>query len=490
MSCQERYRTVLPADGEFESFVVNSFNHDNCQEGQCFCNDIRNHTTYNIPYRKHICTEAANIVNDSNADHNSVRNNTALSVPLLINKSAERVPVCNGVTEEGVQEVHECLIETRVNCRAILALIDSGATHSIVGKTFFHKLPHFKKKLVYFRNEVNATAINGSKVSYPAFIDFDIDIEGTKFAVHALYSREVSYDVVLGFDFLSSHSFTIDFKQIAEKRSPSSFIRLTDDIKVQPMTETTVWGNVESTLLSGDGLISCCSSLPELELFVAASVISVTDKTYRVPVTMMNPSNHQKSLKRNTIVANIRLLQPDEHIHEMHDEPTTISSPEMMKQCSTDVCANIPENFKSLFDLSTSAFSDDQREQLMNLLWEYEDVFAQPGKPLGRTDVMEFHIDLKEDAVPFKARPYRSNPRVREEISRQVKEMLDQDIIEPSTSQFGSPVLLVTKSDGSYRFCIDYRKLNSMTKIDCHPLNRTDDSLESLGAAKAKFFQV
>ena len=77
---------------------------------------------------------------------------------------------------------------------------------------------------------------------------------------------------------------------------------------------------------------------------------------------------------------------------------------------------------------------------------------------------------------------------VRQEISRQVQEMLDQDIIEPSTSQFGSPVLLATKPDGSYHFCIDYRKLNSMTKVDCHPLNRSDDCLESLGASKAKYF--
>ena len=66
--------------------------------------------------------------------------------------------------------------------------------------------------------------------------------------------------------------------------------------------------------------------------------------------------------------------------------------------------------------------------------------------------------------------------------------MLDHYIIEPSTSQFGSPVLLVTKQDGSYRFCIDYRKLNSMTKADSHPLSRSDDCLESLGAAKARHF--
>ena len=66
--------------------------------------------------------------------------------------------------------------------------------------------------------------------------------------------------------------------------------------------------------------------------------------------------------------------------------------------------------------------------------------------------------------------------------------MIDKNIIEPSTSSFGSPVLLVSKPDGSYRFCIDYRKLNSMTKIDCHPIARADDCLESLGASNARYF--
>lgn len=65
-------------------------------------------------------------------------------------------------------------------------------------------------------------------------------------------------------------------------------------------------------------------------------------------------------------------------------------------------------------------------------------------------------------------------------IREQVKQMLADDIIQPSTSPWASPVVLVKKKDGTLRFCVDYRKLNRVTKKDVYPLPRIDDSLDRL----------
>ena len=65
--------------------------------------------------------------------------------------------------------------------------------------------------------------------------------------------------------------------------------------------------------------------------------------------------------------------------------------------------------------------------------------------------------------------------------------MLDQDVIQPTSSPWASPIVLVKKNDGSMRFYVDYRHLNSITKLDVYPLPRIDDTLDVL--AGARFFR-
>jgi hypothetical protein len=66
----------------------------------------------------------------------------------------------------------------------------------------------------------------------------------------------------------------------------------------------------------------------------------------------------------------------------------------------------------------------------------------------------------------------------------EVERMLSMNVIEPSTSEWAAPVVLVPKPDGSLRFCIDYRKLNSITERDVYPLPGINDCLDSLGEAQ------
>ena len=69
-------------------------------------------------------------------------------------------------------------------------------------------------------------------------------------------------------------------------------------------------------------------------------------------------------------------------------------------------------------------------------------------------------------------------------VDQEVQKMLGQDIIEPSYGPWASPVVLVTKKDGTSRFCVDYRRLNALTRKDAFPLPRIQDVLGTLGGAQ------
>ena len=135
-------------------------------------------------------------------------------------------------------------------------------------------------------------------------------------------------------------------------------------------------------------------------------------------------------------------------------------------------------------DLSRSALSSTDKEKLLDMIGQNRDVFAKDLSELGNTNRHPHFIDTG-DAHPIKQRAYRASPRARAEISRQVKEQLENDVIEPSTSDWSSPVVLVRKKNGDYRFAVDYRKLNAVTKPLNFPLPRMEDIVDTLGESNA-----
>ena len=70
-----------------------------------------------------------------------------------------------------------------------------------------------------------------------------------------------------------------------------------------------------------------------------------------------------------------------------------------------------------------------------------------------------------------------------QEVKKLLDSMLENDIIEPAKGPWASPIVLVTKKDGSTRFCVDFRQLNSVTRKDAHPIPRIDESLDALHEA-------
>lgn len=125
----------------------------------------------------------------------------------------------------------------------------------------------------------------------------------------------------------------------------------------------------------------------------------------------------------------------------------------------------------------------EQRAELETLLLKYADVFAGRDDDLGFTDRVKHEIPVTDDAPV--SQPYRRIPPTQyKEVQDHISELLKKGVIQESSSSYASPVVLVRKSDGSLRLCVDYRRLNSKTRRDAFPLPRIDESLDALSGAK------
>ena len=114
---------------------------------------------------------------------------------------------------------------------------------------------------------------------------------------------------------------------------------------------------------------------------------------------------------------------------------------------------------------------------------QYMDVFGEvSGVPQGRP--VEFQIQLLPGTSPRIQKPHRMGPKELAELKNQLEELEHKGFIRPSSSNWGSPVVFVKKSDGSLRMCIDYRELNSVTIKNKYPLPRINDLFDQLNGAK------
>ena len=105
-----------------------------------------------------------------------------------------------------------------------------------------------------------------------------------------------------------------------------------------------------------------------------------------------------------------------------------------------------------------------------------------PGQSLGRTSAIKHSIRVEGPPVrqPLRRIPYALQDTVRTEVQK----MLKEGMIRESSSPWSSPVLMIKKKDGTWRLCVDYRKLNAITHKDAYPLPRIDETLESLSGSQ------
>ena len=164
-----------------------------------------------------------------------------------------------------------------------------------------------------------------------------------------------------------------------------------------------------------------------------------------------------------------------------------ISQAELPEECLARQGAGLPHHLVDLYtQAKENCDNQSQERQLSALLIQYQDVFSRGAEDMGRTKLIEHSIPVIEGTRPIRQPPHRLAPEKEAEAKKQVQDLLKKGLIELASGARGSPVVLVGKKDDSWRFCIDYRRLNVVTRQDAYPLPRIDKSLDAL--ADSRFF--
>ena len=119
--------------------------------------------------------------------------------------------------------------------------------------------------------------------------------------------------------------------------------------------------------------------------------------------------------------------------------------------------------------IQTEGLTQIQINKLSKLILDYKDIFSLSSTCVGSAKDVVHNIDTG-NAPPIHCPPYRVGPKERQIISDLTSSMWANEVIRKSSSPWASPVVLVSKKDGSLRFCVDYRKLNAITVRDIYPL--------------------
>ena len=195
---------------------------------------------------------------------------------------------------------------------------------------------------------------------------------------------------------------------------------------------------------------------------------------------------HVNMLKKYVDRADSEFVKPVSTISNIKD--TTNDRKDISEQCvedsendNIDRSAHLV-NSDILSDLGSKLnhLESDHKEQLINLIGEYQEIFGDVPTQTTAT----FHDVDVGDATPIKQHPYRMNPVKLQYLRKEVQYLLDNDIIEPSKSEWSSPCILVPKPNGEFRMCTDFRKVNNVTKTDSYPIPRIEDCIDKIGSAK------
>ena len=131
-------------------------------------------------------------------------------------------------------------------------------------------------------------------------------------------------------------------------------------------------------------------------------------------------------------------------------------------------------------NLDDTDLTEVEKDLVRLLVDEYRDVIADDLSDLPGTSIIKHHIEIQPGVKPIRSKPYPCPVGLKPEVRKQLDEMLKAGVIEPAHGEWTSPIVMVRKRDASWRFCVDFRRLNAVTVKESFPMASVDEAVEKL----------
>ena len=368
-------------------------------------------------------------------------------------------------------------------------LIDSGSAATIIDEEIWKNIKGERDVLEKVPFSIRSATKHELEILGQKTISFSLlyrNHKGSKeFRTNVIVVKGLTHKAILGLDFLKQYAANMDIwnkklilytqgvksvHQLMEKRMEMRSIQIviSETIELLPRTQTRLDFKIGDEVKDGVEIyFEPSNEIETLPIAVAGTVDVIHEGN--ITTQFINPTFEKFLLKPGTVIGQIEII-PDTSKHK----PVYLRKQTVSKES---------DEWIQKMDIGEENYNQIEIGRIKDLLKEYKDVFSQNEYDLGRSDLVPHTIEIIGEK-PRRSGVRPLNPSLRNEVEKQLKILQENDMIEPSKSEYACPVVMVRKKDGTYRFCCDFRKINAVTRRDVYPLPRIDEILSTLTGAK------
>lgn len=391
-----------------------------------------------------------------------------------------------------VGEANEC--DLKVNEVSCVGLIDSGSMVSTMSVSFWKDhLPD--QTLQSLDDLLTISNASGGQMPYLGYVEVTVAIPGTEqesypvlvvpdtpynvrvpllIGTNVLKRVRKSLEDAHGVRFLQKtqlpsavvcgmHAVSLAERQLERSEGIFSQVHLLGNVDLRPGEVRQVAGrvNISIPIAQQAATVHPLGTYMDGNVTVSPSVLVVDNQTRVVRFEVCNHTSQPVTLPRKTVLGQL-----------MQVSVVDVGTVETV----------IPDDQEIMKNFSLDHLNSTISKRLQDFLLERQNDFSRHDLDLGCTALRRHHMQMK-DPTAWKERARRVPPSMYSEVKEHLQHMLDLGVIRPSSSPYSSNVVLVRKSNGELRFCIDLRRINQNTVSDSFYLPRIDETLDALAGA-------